>query len=72
MHVSTPLGVCEARDRKGLYRKARQGLIKGFTGIDDPYEAPEHPELRIDTTDLSVGEGVRMILNLLEQQGYLG
>jgi sulfate adenylyltransferase len=71
VHVSTPLGVCEARDRKGLYRKARQGLIKGFTGIDDPYEAPEHPELRIDTTDLSVGEGVRMILNLLEQQGYL-
>jgi sulfate adenylyltransferase len=72
VHVSTPLGVCEARDRKGLYRKARQGLIKGFTGIDDPYEVPEHPELRIDTTDLSVGEGVRMILNFLEQQGYLG
>jgi sulfate adenylyltransferase len=72
VHVSTPVEVCEARDRKGLYRKARLGLIKGFTGVDDPYEVPERPELRIDTTGLSVGEGVRLILNFLEQQGYLG
>ena len=50
VHVATPLEVCEERDRKGLYAKARAGLIKGFTGIDDPYEVPENAEIVIDTT----------------------
>src|SRR6202008_1854255 len=49
IHVATPIEVCEARDRKGLYAKARAGILKGFTGIDDPYETPESPEMRIDT-----------------------
>jgi len=49
IHVSTPIEVCEKRDRKGMYAKARAGLVKGFTGVDDPYETPESPELRIDT-----------------------
>ncbi len=51
VHVSTPLAVCEERDVKGLYDKARKGIIKGFTGIDDPYEVPEHAELRLDTSE---------------------
>ncbi|HVQ31260.1 MAG TPA: bifunctional sulfate adenylyltransferase/adenylylsulfate kinase [Vicinamibacteria bacterium] len=72
VHVATPIETCESRDRKGLYRKARLGLVKGFTGIDDPYEVPEAPELRLDTSLLSVAEGVRTILNFVEQQGFLG
>ena len=71
IHVSTPLETCEARDRKGLYAKARKGLIKEFTGISDPYEIPEHPELRIDTTDISPQEAVNVILLKLERLGYL-
>jgi sulfate adenylyltransferase len=72
VHVSTPLDVCEARDRKGLYRKVRQGLIKGFTGIDDPYEAPENPEILIDTSNKSVLQCVHQIILHLESEGYLG
>src|SRR5215468_1297647 len=53
IHVATPIEVCEARDRKGLYAKARAGILKGFTGIDDPYEVPETPELRLDTGELT-------------------
>ena len=49
IHVATSLEVCEGRDRKGLYAKARAGILKEFTGISDPYEAPENPEMRIDT-----------------------
>ncbi|MBL6750013.1 MAG: adenylyl-sulfate kinase [Nevskia sp.] len=64
VYVATPLAVCESRDPKGLYRKARRGEIKGFTGIDDPFEAPESPELVIDTSRTSVDEGVRKILAL--------
>lgn len=56
IHVHAPLAVCEARDPKGLYRKARAGEIAGFTGIDSPYEAPERPELVLDTSRLSVEE----------------
>ena len=56
--VDTPLEVCEGRDPHGLYKKARAGEIKGFTGIDDPYEAPESPELVLDTSKLSVEESV--------------
>jgi sulfate adenylyltransferase len=71
VHVSTPLSTCEQRDLKGLYAKARQGLIKGFTGIDDPYEEPEKPELRIDTTDITVEEAVQQVRIHLEKEGYL-
>lgn len=63
--VDTPLEVCEARDPKGLYAKARAGEITGFTGIDDPYEAPLDPELVIDTTEVFVDEAVNRILELL-------
>jgi len=72
VHVSTPLSTCEDRDTKGLYAKARQGIIKGFTGIDDPYEEPESPELRIDTTDKTVEECVQEVILYLEKEGYLG
>ncbi len=71
IHVATPIEICEKRDRKGMYAKARAGLIKGFTGVDDPYEIPESPELRIDTTDLSPEESARQILLLLGQKGYV-
>lgn len=60
--VSTPLEVCEARDEKGLYARARRGEIKNFTGIDDPYEPPAAPELTIDTSRVAVKEAVGQIL----------
>lgn len=71
VHVSTPIKVCEKRDRKGMYAKARAGMIKGFTGVDDPYELPLSPEVRIDTTDLSPDEVVQEILLVLGQKGYI-
>ena len=71
IHVATPLEVCEARDRKGLYAKARAGLIEEFTGISDPYEEPENPELRIDTQSLSPDLAAHQILVKLESLGYL-
>ena len=70
-HVATPLEVCEGRDRKGLYAKARAGVIKGFTGIDDPYEAPVDPEMRIDTTELSPDLAAHRIIIKLESLGYI-
>ncbi len=72
VHVSTPLEVCEQRDRKGLYAKARAGIIKEFTGISDPYEAPSDAEVVIDTSDLSPSQSAQEILLFLEKQGYLG
>ncbi|MPZ54429.1 MAG: adenylyl-sulfate kinase [Acidimicrobiia bacterium] len=63
--VDTPLEVCEQRDPKGLYAKARAGEITGFTGIDAPYEAPEHPDLRIDTTTTDETTAVEQLLELL-------
>ena len=69
--VATPIATCEARDRKGLYAKARAGLIKEFTGVSDPYEIPERAELSIDTTDLSVDEAVQRVLLKLGHEGYL-
>ena len=72
IHVSTPLEVCEARDRKGLYAKARKGVIKEFTGISDPYETPEKPELRIDTSEGTPMEQVQKIMLYLISEGYLG
>lgn len=71
IHVATPLEVCESRDRKGLYAKARQGLIREFTGVSDPYEIPEHPELRINTAELSPMQAAHEILLYLSGEGYL-
>lgn len=71
IHVATPLEVCESRDRKGLYAKARQGLIPEFTGISDPYEVPEHPELLINTAELSPMQAAQDILLYLLSEGYL-
>lgn len=72
IYVSTPLKVCEQRDRKGLYKKARAGIIKEFTGISDPYEAPEHPELEINTAEEAIERSAQRILRKLEDLGYLG
>ncbi|MCS7182853.1 MAG: bifunctional sulfate adenylyltransferase/adenylylsulfate kinase [Thermoanaerobaculum sp.] len=72
VYVCTPLAVCEARDRKGLYAKARAGLIAEFTGISDPYEPPEDAELVIDTSQLKPEEAVHEILLYLEREGYIG
>jgi len=69
--VATPLEVCEQRDRKGMYAKARAGLIKGYTGIDDPYEAPDSAEVRIDTTGISPDEAAQEILLYLGQKGFI-
>ncbi|NCF26877.1 MAG: bifunctional sulfate adenylyltransferase/adenylylsulfate kinase [Gammaproteobacteria bacterium] len=71
IHVATPLEVCEQRDRKGLYAKARKGVIPEFTGISDPYEVPEHPQLRIDTSDRSPMEAAQEIFLYLLREGYL-
>jgi adenylylsulfate kinase len=62
IYVSTPLEECERRDVKGLYARARKGEIRNFTGIDDPYEAPEHPELTLDTRALTVDQCVARVL----------
>ncbi|MDH3583169.1 MAG: adenylyl-sulfate kinase [Phycisphaerae bacterium] len=71
VYVSCSLEVAEARDPKGLYRKARAGEIKGFTGIDDPYEAPESPDLVVETDRTGVAEGVEQILAGLRDRGLL-
>jgi sulfate adenylyltransferase len=72
VHVATPIETCEQRDRKGLYAKARAGIIKEFTGISDPYEAPEKAEVVINTADLSPEEAAQEIILHLEQQGFIG
>ena len=72
VHVATPLEVCEARDRKGLYAKARAGLVKEFTGISDPYEPPDDADLVIDTTDVTPEEAAQQVLLHLEKEGYVG
>jgi sulfate adenylyltransferase len=71
IHVATPLEVCEERDRKGLYEKARKGIIPEFTGISDPYDIPEHPEIRIDTTGKSPIYAAQEIMLYLLREGYL-
>ena len=71
VHMSTPLEICEQRDRKGLYAKARAGIIKGVTGVDDPYIPPESPELCIDTTEMTPTEAAQQVLLYLEEQGYI-
>jgi sulfate adenylyltransferase len=72
VHVATSLEVCEGRDRKGLYAKARAGLIPEFTGISDPYEEPADAEVTIDTTALSPEEAANQIILYLERLGYIG
>ena len=71
VHVATPLEVCEERDRKGLYAKARAGVIKEFTGISDPYEVPENAEMAIDTTDITPDLAAHRILVKLESLGFI-
>jgi sulfate adenylyltransferase len=71
IHVATPVAVCEARDRKGLYAKARAGLIDHFTGISDPYEEPRNADLTIDTSVMSRQEAVEAVLRLLIAGGWL-
>lgn len=65
VYVSTPLETCEKRDTKGMYAKARKGEIKNFTGISDPYEAPENPDISIDTTSMSVEDAAKMVLKVI-------
>ncbi|HEX2647442.1 MAG TPA: bifunctional sulfate adenylyltransferase/adenylylsulfate kinase, partial [Candidatus Dormibacteraeota bacterium] len=72
VHVATPLETCEARDRKGLYAKARSGVLKEFTGISDPYEVPSDAEIAIDTSEMSAAEAAERILLHLEHEGFVG
>ena len=66
--IDTPLSVAEERDVKGLYAKARSGQLKNFTGIDSPYETPNHPEIHIDTTQMSIEQAAEKIVNELMDQ----
>ena len=63
--------MCESRDRKGLYAKARKGIIPEFTGISDPYETPQQPEIDIDTSDLTPAQAAQTVLLYLFKEGYL-
>lgn len=72
IHVATPIEVCEARDRKGLYAKARAGILKEFTGVSDPYEQPTDAELVIDTAGVTPTEAAQQIILHLEREGYIG
>src|SRR5579884_3412114 len=72
VHIATPLETCEQRDRKGLYAKARAGIVKEFTGISDPYEVPSDAEVVINTAELSAEEAAQEIILHLEQQGFIG
>jgi sulfate adenylyltransferase len=69
--MNAPLEICEQRDRKGLYAKARQGLIHGVTGVDDPYIPPSNPELTINTSQATPAEAAQEVLLYLSEQGYL-
>lgn len=71
VHVNTPLSVCEARDPKGLYAKARAGEIKSFTGIDDPYEEPRNPEIRLNTVHTTPQGNAQRIINYLAERGFV-
>lgn len=71
VYVNAPLEVCEERDVKGLYKRARAGEIKQFTGIDDPYEEPLQPEVNCETDKETVDESVQKVLTTLEQMGYI-
>jgi sulfate adenylyltransferase len=69
--VDTPIEVCEQRDVKGLYARARRGQIKGFTGVDDPYESPRNPEITLQTVNNSAAANARKIIEYLEQRGFI-
>jgi sulfate adenylyltransferase len=69
--VDTPIEVCEQRDTKGMYARARRGEIKGFTGVDDPYEPPVNPEITLDTVDFTPEENAHKIMAHLEKQGFI-
>lgn len=71
IHVETPIETCEQRDPKGLYKKARAGQLKNFTGIDDPYEAPLNPEMKLNAAHQSPQEATELIINHLKKQGIL-
>jgi sulfate adenylyltransferase len=71
VHVATSAEVCEQRDRKGLYAKARAGLLANFTGVNDPYEAPKDPDLRIDTGEYTPDQSAQKILLKIEALGYI-
>jgi len=71
VHVNTPLEVCEQRDRKGLYARARAGQLRGMTGIDDPYEEPADAELAIDTTTITVPEAIEIVVSYLIEHGWV-
>jgi adenylylsulfate kinase len=71
VYVRCPVEICMKRDVKGMYRKAREGKITHFTGVDDPYEEPEHPELILDTDTESVEESVRKVLHTIEELGFI-
>jgi sulfate adenylyltransferase len=72
VHVATSVEVCELRDRKGLYAKARAGILKEFTGISDPYEVPPDAEVVINTGELSPEEAAQEIILYLEREGFIG
>ncbi len=72
VHMATPIEVCESRDRKGLYAKARAGLVQNFTGVSDPYEEPNDADVTIDTTELSPEESAQQIVLHLEREGFIG
>ncbi|MDO6681321.1 adenylyl-sulfate kinase [Oceanobacter sp. 5_MG-2023] len=71
VHIDTPIDVCETRDPKGLYKKARAGEIKDFTGIDSPYEAPEAAEICIKNDNISIQDAAQQVIDYLDQHGYL-
>jgi adenylylsulfate kinase len=71
VHVNTPIATCEQRDPKGLYKKARAGQLKNFTGVDDPYEAPDRAELTIDATNTSPQEATVQLLDYLQGKGII-
>jgi sulfate adenylyltransferase len=72
VHVSTPIEVCEVRDRKGLYAKAKAGIIKEFTGVSDPYETPTDADVVLDTSDISPEEAAQLVYLHLEKEGFIG
>ncbi len=71
VYMATPLATCEARDRKGLYAKARAGLTRNFTGISDPYEPPKDAAVVIDAPQFSPGQAAQKIVCYLEREGYV-
>jgi adenylylsulfate kinase len=71
VYIRTPVEVCEQRDAKGLYKKARAGEIHDFTGVDDPYEVPEHPDITVDTTRTTPAESAMYVIAELERLGWL-